>query len=90
MQVLDFAPGLSPDGSRIAFHLSERTGSAECAISREAFEAHLWLPPGASEVRTLKAFDDGRNRIVAVAEWNMRTRPGPPVCLTSRDSVTRG
>jgi Tol biopolymer transport system component len=65
MDVLDFAPSLSPDGSKIAFRLSERTGSAECAISREALEAHFWLPPGADEVRTLKAFDDGRNRIVS-------------------------
>jgi hypothetical protein len=78
MDVLNFAPSLLPDGSKIAFRLSERTGSAECAISREALEAHFWLPPGADEVRTLKAFDDGRNRIVAVAERKLRARPGQP------------
>ncbi|MCP2092032.1 UNVERIFIED_ORG: hypothetical protein J2Y81_008138 [Paraburkholderia sediminicola] len=90
MDVLDFAPSLSPDGSKIAFRLSGRTGSAECAISREALEAHFWLPPGADEVRTLKAFDDGRNRIAAVAERKKRARPDQPVRLTSHDFVTRG
>ncbi|WP_328807410.1 DUF1488 family protein [Paraburkholderia elongata] len=67
---------MSPDGSKIAFRSSERTGFAECVISREALEAHFWLPPGADEVRTLKTFADGRERIIAVAERKMRAR-GP-------------
>lgn len=72
MDVLDFAPSVSPDGSKIAFRLSERIGSADCAIVREALEAHFWLPPGADEVRMLKTFADGCERIIAVAERKVR------------------
>ncbi|WP_308112591.1 MULTISPECIES: DUF1488 family protein [Paraburkholderia] len=72
MDVLDFVPSVPPDGGRIAFRLSEQAGSAECAISREALEAHFWLPLGACEVRMLKTFADGRERIIAVAERKRR------------------
>ncbi|WP_341318474.1 DUF1488 family protein [Paraburkholderia sp. IMGN_8] len=78
MAVLDFAPRLSSDASKIAFRLSEKTDFAECAITREALEAHFWLPPGADEVRTLRTFADGCERIMAVAERKRRGRPGHP------------
>ncbi len=42
MDVVDFAAGVSSDGSAIAFRLSGRIGDAECAISREALEVHFW------------------------------------------------
>jgi hypothetical protein len=89
MDVLDFAPNVSPDGSKVAFRLSDRIGSAECAISREALEAHFWLSPGAHASRMLKTFADGRDRIVAVAERKMRARPDQPVRLTSHDFITK-
>ncbi|MFM0236208.1 hypothetical protein PQR26_39470 [Paraburkholderia sediminicola] len=41
-------------------------------------------------MRRLKAFDNGRNRIVAVAERKIRARPGQPVRLTSHDFITGG
>jgi hypothetical protein len=85
MDVLDFAPSVSPDGSKIAFRSSERTGFAECVISREALEAHFWLPPGADEVRTLKTFADGRERNIAVAERKIRARPDQPVRIAIAD-----
>jgi hypothetical protein len=89
MDVLDFAPNVSADGSRIDFRLSNPTGFTDCAITREALEVHFWLSPRADASRFLKTFDDGRNRIVAVAERKMRARPGYPVRLTSYDFVTR-
>ncbi|MGB8417862.1 DUF1488 family protein [Paraburkholderia sp.] len=85
MDVVDFAAGVSSDGSEIAFRLSERMGSAECAITREALEVHFWLPVGADASRTLRTFADGQDRIVAIAERKMRVRPGQPVRLTSHD-----
>ncbi|MFM0551253.1 DUF1488 family protein [Paraburkholderia sediminicola] len=85
MEAPDFAPTVSPDGSKIAFPLSERTGFAKCVISREALEEHFWLPPGADEVRMLKTFADGRERIIAVAERKMRARPHQPVRITVAD-----
>ncbi|MFL9912838.1 DUF1488 family protein [Paraburkholderia sp. RL17-337-BIB-A] len=60
------------DGSRIDFRLAQATDFAECAITREALEVHFWLPPRAKASRMLKAFDDGRNRVVAVAQRKMR------------------
>jgi hypothetical protein len=88
MDVLDSAPSVSADGSSIAFRLRQATGFAECVITREALEVHFWLSPRADASRMLKVFDDGRNRIVAVAERKMRARPGHPVQLTSRDFAT--
>ncbi|MFM0085051.1 DUF1488 family protein [Paraburkholderia sediminicola] len=88
MDVLDFAPSVSADGNKIDFRLSQAIGFATCAITREALEVHFWLLPSADANRTLKAFDDGRKRIYAVAERKIRVRPGHPVRLTSDDFVT--
>ncbi|MDR3571892.1 MAG: DUF1488 family protein [Candidatus Pacebacteria bacterium] len=89
MDVLDFVPSVSADGSRITFRLSDRIGSVECAITREALEAYFWLPLGAGEVRMLKTFADGRERIIAVAERKMRARPDQPVRLTTADFLDK-
>jgi hypothetical protein len=88
MDVLEFARSVSADGSGIDFRLSSAIGFTECAIAREALEVHFWLSPRADASRMLKAFDDGRNRIIAVAERKMRARPGHPVRLSSRDFIT--
>ncbi|WP_346777692.1 DUF1488 family protein [Paraburkholderia aromaticivorans] len=83
IDVLDFAPSVAADGSRIDFRLSNATGFTDCAITREELEVHFWLSPRADASRFLKTFDDGRNRIVAVAERKMRARPDQPVRLTT-------
>jgi hypothetical protein len=85
MDVLDFAPSVSADGSRIYLRLSQAIGFAECAITREALEVHFWLARCGDASLMLKAFDDGRNRIVAVAvaEKKILARPCNPVRLTS-------
>lgn len=57
----------------------------ECVVTREALEQHFWVPPGASETRALKAFADGRARIMAVAERKMRARAGERIMLTVDD-----
>ncbi|MFM0400881.1 DUF1488 family protein [Paraburkholderia aspalathi] len=88
MDVLDFAPRVSADGSRIDFRLSDRIGTVGCAITREALKVHFGLSPCADASRTLETFSDGRKRIFAVAERKMRARPGHPVRLTSDDFVT--
>ena len=90
MDVVDFAAGVSSDGSEIAFRLPGRIDGTECAITREALEVHFWLPVGADASRMLRTFADGRNRIVAIAERKIRARPSHPVRLTSHDFVTRG
>ncbi|WP_235429599.1 hypothetical protein [Paraburkholderia fungorum] len=43
------------------------------------------MPRDGGDVRMLKAFADGRRRIIAVAERKLRLRPGEPVRLTADD-----
>ena len=73
----------------IAFRLSGPRSEVACAITREAPEAQFWLPGDADRVRMLKAFADGRRRIIAVAERKVRLRPGEPVRLTADDFQIR-
>lgn len=89
MAAVDVAPGVSPDGRAIIFRLSDRRRDIVCAITREALEEYFWLPAGADEVRMLKTFADGRQRILAVAERKMRVRPDQPVRLTIDDFLTK-
>jgi hypothetical protein len=89
MEVLDRAAAVSPDGRAVVFMLSIRGREVEGAIARDALEEHFWLPRSADLARTLKAFDDGRNRIVAVAQRKLLARPDEPLWLTANDFVVR-
>ncbi|WP_244306483.1 DUF1488 family protein [Paraburkholderia lacunae] len=80
---------MSADESRINFRLSQAIGFTQCVITRETLEVHFWLSPRADASRMLKVFADGRDRIVAVAERRMRTRPGPLIRLASNDFTAR-
>ena len=68
MEALELAPNVASDGRSVTFMLSIRGDDFECTMSRDALEQHFWLQSGASETRVLKAFEDGRRRIMAVAE----------------------
>ena len=57
--------------------------------TRGAPEAQFWLPPDADQVRMLKAFADGRRRIIAVAGRKVRLRPGESIRLTADDFQIR-
>lgn len=89
MEVLDRAPAVSPDGRAVVFMLSMRGREVEGAIALEALEAHFWLPRGADPARTLKTFETGRNRIVAVAQRKLLARPEESVWLSVNDFVPR-
>jgi hypothetical protein len=67
------------DRHEISFRLTGHRGEVACAITREAPEVPFWLPPDADQIRLLKAFADGRRRIIAVAGRKVRLRPGEPV-----------
>jgi hypothetical protein len=58
-------------------------------MTRQAREARFWVPPDADQARMLKAFADGRRRIIAVADRKVRLRPGEPVRLTADDFQIR-
>ncbi|MFM0175604.1 DUF1488 family protein [Paraburkholderia sediminicola] len=89
MEVLDRAPAVLPDGRAVVFMLSIRGREVEGAIARDALEEHFWLPRSADETRTLKTFENGRNRIVAVAQRKLLARPDEPLWLTVNDFLTR-
>jgi hypothetical protein len=89
MEVVDRAAAVSPDGRAVVFTLSIRGREVEGAIARDALEEHFWLPRGADATRTLRTFEDGRNRIVAVAQRKLLGRPDEPLWLTVNDFVAR-
>jgi hypothetical protein len=49
---------------------------------RDTLDVHFWLPPGADASRTLRTFEDGRKRIVAVAKRKVLARRERSVRLT--------
>lgn len=89
MDVVDLAPGVSPDGRAIIFRMSGLKRDVECAITREALEECFWLPTGADGARMLKTFADGRQRIIAAAERKLRARPDQSVQLTIADFLAK-
>jgi hypothetical protein len=89
MELLDRAPAVSPDGRAVVFMLSIRGREVKGAIARDALEEHFWLPRSAHATRTLKTFEHGRNRIVAVAQRKLLARPDERLSLTANDFVTR-
>ncbi|AXF16853.1 DUF1488 family protein [Paraburkholderia caledonica] len=89
MEVLNRAPAVSPDGRAVVFMLSIRGREVEGAIARDALEDYFWLPHSADPARTLKAFENGRNRIVAAAQRKLLARPDEPLWLNASDFVAR-
>jgi hypothetical protein len=89
MEVLDRLPAVSPDGRAVVFMLSIRGREVEGAITRDALEQHFWLLRSADATCTLKIFENGRNRIVAVAQRKLLARPDEPLWLTVRDFLIR-
>ncbi|WP_328807318.1 DUF1488 family protein [Paraburkholderia elongata] len=89
MDVIDLMPAVAADRHEISFRLTGHRSEIACAITREALETQFWLPKDADQVRMLKAFADGRRRIIAVAERKVRLRPGQPVRLTADDFQIR-
>ncbi|RKT10291.1 uncharacterized protein DUF1488 [Paraburkholderia sp. RAU2J] len=89
MEVPDRAPAVSPDGRAVVFMLSTRGREVEGAVARDALEEHFWLPRGADPARTLRTFENGRNRIVAVAQRQLLARPDERLSLTVNDFMHR-
>lgn len=89
MDIPDRAAAVSPDGRAVVFTLSVRGRVVESAVARDALEQHFWLPRSADATCTLKTFENGRNRIVAVAQRRLLARPDEPLWLTVNDFLTR-
>ncbi|MFP3568525.1 hypothetical protein SB772_30895 [Paraburkholderia sp. SIMBA_030] len=88
MEVPDRAPAVSPDGRAVVFMRLIRGRGIDGAVARDAPEAHCWLPRGADAARTLRTVENGRDRIVAVAQGKLPARPAGPRWRIAHDFVT--
>jgi hypothetical protein len=61
-------PTVVGGGHAIAFEVIVAGRVVKCTMSRESLQDHFWLQPGEGDARMLKKFNDGRHRIVAIAE----------------------
>ncbi|QIE29725.1 DUF1488 family protein [Caballeronia sp. SBC2] len=74
------------DGGRaIAFDIIAAGRVARCTVSRESLQDYFWLQPEANDVRMLKIFSDGRQRIVAIAERKARRLAATTIHLEASD-----
>ncbi len=80
---------VSGDGSSVEFKVVAHGRDIRCSISRKVLEAYFWLPVGAAEARMIRAFIDGRSRIVALAERKALCAAGETVVLTAKDFERR-
>jgi Protein of unknown function (DUF1488) len=55
-------------GLAVAFEVIAAGRVVKCTVSCESLQRYFWLQPGADDARVLKIFNDGRHRIVAIAE----------------------
>ncbi len=74
-EAFDRAPAISPDRRAVVFALSLCGLEVEGVIARDASEGCFWLPRRTNGTRRLTTFENGRNRIFAVAQ---RKRLAPP------------
>ncbi len=76
---------VSRGGDAVQFEIEMRGNKLTCSITREALEDHFWLERQANDARLLRAFSDGRKRIVAIAERKARRLATEVIKLTSQD-----
>lgn len=69
----------------VQFEIEIRGKRLTCSITREALEDHFWLQRQADDSHLLRAFSDGRERIVAMAERKARRSAVELIKLTSHD-----
>jgi hypothetical protein len=72
-------------GLAVAFELIAAGRVVKCTVSRESLQHYFWLQPGADDARVLRIFNDGRQRIVAVAERKARRLTVDSIQLEAAD-----
>ena len=78
-------PTVVDGGHAIAFEVIAAGRVVECTVSRESLQDHFWLQPDADDARMLKIFNDGRYRIVAIAERKARRLATASIHLATSD-----
>ena len=72
-------------GLAVAFEFIAAGQVVKCTVSRESLQYYFWLQPGADDAHVLKIFNDGRQRIVAVAERKARRLGAASIHLEAAD-----
>jgi len=86
MNAINSTVGTVVDGGlAVAFELIAAGRIVKCTVSRESLQHYFWLQPGADDARVLKIFNDGRQRIVAVAERKARRLAAASIQLEAPD-----
>jgi hypothetical protein len=80
---------ISIDGRYITFTVMTHGRGIECSLTRDALEQYFWLQRDADEKRLAKAFEDGRKRIMAVAERKALAVGAARVLVTAADFASR-
>ena len=78
-------PTVVGGGLAVAFELVAAGRVVKCTVSRESLQHYFWLQPGADDARVLKVFNDGRQRIIAVAERKARRLAAASIHLEASD-----
>jgi hypothetical protein len=63
---------VADSGHAVGFDVTVAGCVVKCTVSRESLQHYFWLQPDADDARMLKTFNDGRHRIVAIAERKAR------------------
>jgi hypothetical protein len=78
-------PVVVDGGHAIAFDVIAAGRVVRCTVSRESLQDYFWLQPGADDALMLKIFNDGRQRIVAIAERKARRLAATTIHLEMSD-----
>jgi len=78
-------PTVVGGGLAIAFELIAAGRVVTCTVSRESLQHCFWLQPGADDACVLRIFNDGRQRILAVAEREARRLAAASIHLEAAD-----
>ncbi|MDR5804941.1 DUF1488 family protein [Caballeronia sp. LZ001] len=89
MDSMLMAPNLSDDGSVLTFTIVFRGRVVQCGITRDALVQYFRVPADAVEQRFLRAYENGRQRIHAIAERKIRASMHEPVIVSVSDFAHR-
>ena len=72
-------------GLAVAFEVVAAGRVVKCTVSRESLQHYFWLQPGTDDACVLRIFNDGRQRILAVADRKARRLAAASIRLEAAD-----
>ncbi|MDE1180961.1 DUF1488 family protein [Paraburkholderia sp.] len=77
--------GFFAEGRLITFTLIAQGRAIACAVTRDALERHILFRREPDDSMLVKAFENARKRILAVAEEKLHSLRGARVLVTAAD-----